>query len=441
MRFLGIIFVLFSVMTLQAQPVEFARSYFTASGNHCAWGLTQLADSGFILTGYSSPMPFSYRSFYMRTTKVGDTIWTKRYNIQSSFINALKENDTTIFLTAGFWNGLGIHVSKINLQGDTIWNKEWGYGSSCGIGRAQFDRDSSYLLSNHPECYDYGIMKIDNQGNVIWHHYANMYACTGVIPDKQNGYVSFGSTGPVVQAYDVKRLDSVGGLIWSRNLGNCPVLPSGFYYCVDAAIMPDSNYLIATNGPDWQIMKLGKDSGNIIWSKYYGVDPYTMIAVDSNHYLFMNNLHMVLIDDSGGVVWNKPTPLGSPNQVIKTSDNGFAYCGIGGQGGYNSMVLVKMDSAGNTMFTSTYEMDEIESQITISPNPATENLSISDLPFHQNENVLLQIFDANGRLVLYQSITNNSNQIDVNVASLKPGLYAIVLQSENRNVSGRFVKE
>jgi hypothetical protein len=105
----------------------------------------------------------------------------------------------------------------------------------------------------------------------------------------------------------------------------------------------------------------------------------------------------------------------------------------------NPTANVVMTISGHTITgISKYEQN---SQIqSIYPNPAVSNISVT---VKAQGSVKLQILDATGKVVLTkeQSVSDAEGLITMSVTDLAPGLYFLVIQDKNGNLSSkRFVK-
>jgi hypothetical protein len=82
-----------------------------------------------------------------------------------------------------------------------------------------------------------------------------------------------------------------------------------------------------------------------------------------------------------------------------------------------------------------------ETSLTIYPNPASEEIFVT---VKSKGSIQLMIVDATGRSIFEKQVTNSdeNNVIELSVSGLKPGIYLLVAQDENRNTSSqRFIKK
>lgn len=86
---------------------------------------------------------------------------------------------------------------------------------------------------------------------------------------------------------------------------------------------------------------------------------------------------------------------------------------------------------------------ENENYFSIYPNPTKEYINIS-LPTSEKNNHKIQILDALGREVLNYNIeqsTLSKDEIQINISSLKNGLYFVILKNEHAIISRKFIKQ
>ena len=88
-------------------------------------------------------------------------------------------------------------------------------------------------------------------------------------------------------------------------------------------------------------------SGNMLWNKTYSG---SVIQTSDGGYAILGNT-LVKTDASGNMLWNKTY---SGYSFVQTSDGGYAIAG-GSTSGREGVNLVKTDSLGNMLWNNTYE--------------------------------------------------------------------------------------
>ena len=74
-------------------------------------------------------------------------------------------------------------------------------------------------------------------------------------------------------------------------------------------------------------------------------------------------------------------------------------------------------------------------RINIFPNPVTDKVYISNL---KEDNILLKIYDINGRLVLENKVSNKKH---LNISNLSKGMYQLKFEGSDWNETRKLIKE
>jgi hypothetical protein len=204
-------------------------------------------------------------------------------------------DDGDITFTHG--NGDG-WVIMIDSTGNILWQRN--YGGSLGdwfVKIVPTDKDEFYLIGlsgssdyeisydPYPGSYDYWIVKIDLQGNIIWDRIIGgnfgetIWSGFGT---SDGGVVAYGWTdsddGDVSQYYGLSdawmiKLSSEGEIEWDYTIGTDWV-----DVCQAAMQTSDGGYLIASNSN-----MLGNNTGNITCTPHsYGWNEAVLFKLDSN---------------------------------------------------------------------------------------------------------------------------------------------------------------
>jgi type IX secretion system substrate protein len=453
-KFFLILFIYVLAFENCISQIQFTHTWFT-TGDHAAGQFIEMPDSSFYLVGYSGPF-YNQTNFYkailLHVDKYGDTLWTRTYD--GCFFTGLDINSDSSIMVSGniYYISSSLphySIAKMNLAGDTIWVKQYGYPYfTCATfpGLLHKCSDGGYVTFTNEGC-DYGWFKIDSIGNVKWHNWHNMAgACFQIKPDPYGGYIAVGGSGGAFP-YEVARIDSAGAEIWHHSYGNNPNWASVSYYAWDVEVMTDSNYLIGCGGFDFQLMKLDRSTGDTLWTKYVpSSTPYPNwiknIAYAGNNTYVSASIDLLLFDQDGDTIWRKPHPFSPyyfvPIQIRKTLDGGFAYCGYLE---YNApqrriIAFVKTDSLGNAIFTSVFDTENNFQPLTFFPNPAQNELWISAAGFANEPKITFTLYDLNGREILQQQF-DKSNPVDV--STIPNGVYIAALKGKEKEVKGKVI--
>jgi hypothetical protein len=173
------------------------RRYFGGSNNDRSYGVVQANDGGFVVTGFSESNDFditnnhgSYDYWVIKLDVQGNLLWEKSFGgsevdqsraivktADNSYIIAgnsfSSDGDIDINLgSSDFW------LIKINDSGELLWSKNYGGSNfdyatainktSNGFIISGYSQSSNNQLSNNYGDNDYWVIKIDNQGNLLW---------------------------------------------------------------------------------------------------------------------------------------------------------------------------------------------------------------------------------------------------------------------------------
>ncbi len=271
---------------------------------------------------------------------------------------------------------------------DNNCNGQIDEGNVCGfakaIGRSLSDdyaysiiqsSDGGYVVAGASGGYLY-VVKLDSSGNVMWAKTIEVFVDWGVsmTNSSDGGYVIAGYTWRFGASYDddiyVVKLDSSGNVVWTKTIG-------GSKHDEARSIIQssDGGYVVAgstssfgAGNLDIFVVKLDS-SGNIVWAKtiggIFGDYANSIIQSSDGGYViaggtgsFYADFYVVKLDSSGNVVWTK-TIGGSKHDearsIIQSSDGGYVVAGYTesfGAGG-RDIYVVKLDSAGNVLWTKT----------------------------------------------------------------------------------------
>jgi hypothetical protein len=181
---------------------------------------------------------------------------------------------------------------------------------------------------------------------------------------------SFGASGDCL----IIKLDASGNFSWQKTYGGSGLeVAWSIQQTFDGgSVVAGRTYSFGQGMADILVMKLDED-GNIIWQKAYGGSnddiAYSIQQTSDNGYIVAGITKsygsgnwdglMLKLDLNGNVVWQKT--YGGSNgdlalSVNQTSDSGYIVAGYTrsfGAGSYDFWVL-KLDSAGNTIWQKTY---------------------------------------------------------------------------------------
>ncbi|MGL4631186.1 MAG: 3-coathanger stack domain-containing protein, partial [Leadbetterella sp.] len=243
-----------------------------------------------------------------------------------------------------------IYIVKVDSLGSVIWDNSYGGNDVDFVGSAQVTNDGGVLIASYSRSnrsgnltssliggYDVLLIKIDNNGNIIWDKRF------GGIGDEQYPQIIKTSDNKYLLSYQIKKDNSVfdiglvkindlGEVLWSKtyvNAGSNKVTSlvnslDGGYFIVSES--NTSNTLLDRSGPVFggnDIWLIKTDiNGNKIWDKSYGGSNY-----DNNPKLIQNTDSSIYIacNSASGVSGNKTSGNFGRNDfwVFKTNSQGM----------------------------------------------------------------------------------------------------------------------
>ncbi|MEO8148442.1 MAG: T9SS type A sorting domain-containing protein [Bacteroidia bacterium] len=449
--------LLFGCKASWCQQITFADTlvgYYP--GENYSGAIEELSDSGFFFCIQTAPVGLGAPSYLVyRINKYGDTTWSKSYLNTANIYRFAKYNDTS-FIVPGRWffntTDPKIQYALVNLQGDTLWVKKTGTTLSVAtVFKAVKGLNHEFLiLGNY--AYDYGYLKIDSNGNELWHKYNNMYwGVNDAALDFDGGFVTCGGDD-AAKPYVFVRLDSNGNELWHRNYGHNPCIGNCYFAALCVAQTSDSNYLFGVMGNGVQLYKIRRSNGGKIWSKDYfnwnwnGTNVYHQINgivnLGNDTFVCTTEKFYMAIDENGDTLWTKPYPFNSTSInnfiVKKTSDNGLIFFGYFGRPPTQGSVVCyfKTDINGNIQTTGILDVISPSGNLEVYPNPATDKLYINAGTMINEKKLVFSLTDLQGRSVLngqYEAST------PIDVSALPGGIYIATLKGKEKEVRGKVI--
>jgi len=134
--------------------------------NDWAYSVWQCFDDGYAAAGYTLSFGVSTDVYLIRTDEFGDTLWTRLYGgANDDAAYDMQQTADSGFVLTGYTSsyGLGssdIYIIKTDLNGDTIWTKYYGgNGSETGYSIQQTN-DNGYIIAG--STLSFGVGKWDS---------------------------------------------------------------------------------------------------------------------------------------------------------------------------------------------------------------------------------------------------------------------------------------
>ena len=421
-----------------ASILEWTKCYEN-SGDSFILYLFPTNDGGFVLGGeFNSAIGEGF--LICKEDGLGNIIWSHSYSKGTGALvhDMIATNDGgyimigNVFYTdtnftvhnSGSLNA-DIAVIKLDSFGNKVWSKAIG-GTEDDNGSKVLETAGGYYVigntaSNDSNCtgnhgaYDLYVVRLDNNGNIVWHNDIGGTGSDGgksAISNGKGGAIIFGFTNsidgdvshPTVYngGYWLINLDSSNHIIWDNCYGGA--------YCQPYAVCK------AINGNIW-LTGTSSHTGKYLDTAYGGNDAWVVHTDSVGNFLNAKVLGSNM-NDEGMMIY----PLSNGNVI-----SGGFYSGNNGL--FTSLGFYGATDIFLTIFspwtTKVSQISNTENEVRIFPNPASDQVTIE---IEKKDSYTLEIYDVIGRLIYKTTIADNQ-QIAVN--EWRKGTYCVHLIAEN----------
>lgn len=370
---------------------------------------------------------------------------------------------------------------------DTLYPEQFGFlnqsyeyenGDFLIVGRLVYEIDDG-----HTE--DILLIKIDSEGNVIWHKTHGLENSNDwlvdILPMDDGGFILVGAKYFPWDAYIVK-IDSEGNKEWHKSYGGdyWDYLARGVktqdgniviafedakeYVLEGGIVEPNDSYNYATI----HLIKIDPD-GNTIWDKEhawiriaYGAK---LIETDNGDLVFLGrqsypietqvgrSSFVLKTNSEGDSLWFRhyshsgfPELTTSEAYDIEQTDYGFVMSGIfipyelsTDYTQAQHTWIMHMDDNGcvNTTceYLDTEERISIEDDFSIYPNPANDKIFINIPEKNLDQKINISFYSITGQLIEERSLESLEMTLEVNTTFFPKGIYIVKITAENNTVT------
>jgi len=340
--------------------------------------------------------------FQLFKVKAGENQWIKTFGgDQDDGLNSVLQTPDGGYIAAGYTKSSGAGnydalLIKLDSQGNIIWSKTFGGDQSILLKSVLQTSDGYYILGGNivysdSNTADFLLIKLDSQGNIIWSKTFGgdqKDVLFSVLQTPDGGYIAAGYTksfGAGNYDFLLIKLDSQGNIIWSKTFGGDQ---SDFLTSLQQTL--DGGYIIGgisrsfNSQHYFDALLIKVDSqGNIIWSKTFEKGGSTTLLKqtndggclvsgiissfkDNNGSIILNLPFLMKLDSEGKIVWEKQyqieTEVFLPSFIEKTNDGGYI---LGGLTEKNTSLFIKIDFQGDVIWARMFEGDEEDDLETI----------------------------------------------------------------------------
>jgi hypothetical protein len=281
----------------------------------------------------------------------------------------------------------GYYLTKLDASGNVLWRNTYSQiiGESKLIGQT---KDGGFVVFGSGNSGYACVVKTDSKGSVDWYNQfssvSNYYF--GGVTSRDGDILIYGTTqinynypySESVETY-VEKIDSGGRQVWKQNFSdtNFDILPKS------AVQLDNGNFVLIGEASQYYLwFGLLDSSGNILANKSYfdtvsgintadtikiGYDTVSLAQADDNGcivgiqhsvdnyypaYGYGASYKQIRFNQNGDIKWNHTINNNSASNIIATfqaHDGG--YIGVGTDSNSYSLLLVKTDDSGATVWT------------------------------------------------------------------------------------------
>ena len=456
------------ILSAQTAPDTTWTQMYSGGLFDWAWQVQQTTDGGYIMVGDTeSAGAGSFDIGVIKTDENGVTEWSKTYGgLSEDRGHSIQLTTDGGYIIAGTTasygiGGYDIWLVKIDSEGNELWTKTFG-GTSWDWGYyVEQTTDGGYILTG---CKDPGIysiwdiflVKTDSQGNTLWSKTfgGDSYDVGHCVKQTSDGgYIITGytySSGAGSSDMWLIKTDVNGNLEWDNTFGDTEpehgysVVQSGDEYIV-------TGYTKSYGEGDYDVWLVKTDNlGNEIWNQTFGGPEddrsFAIQHTSDNNFVIAGftdsfgagnyDMWLLKIDNAGDTLWTKTIgtdKLNRARSVVQTTDGGYILAGdtyIYEQGEYN-YYLVKIDPEQSVGIN-----DETQTKHSTYcyPNPTSGRFTV------EGEDISsIEISSISGQIVYSSDDFKSSDEYQVDLSDQPKGIYLLKVVSENVSIFKKII--
>jgi hypothetical protein len=295
--------------------------------------------------------------------------WDKTYGNWLTVFTSIQQTMDGGYVVSGFDFDFDFLILKLDYNGDIIWKNYYGAIDRGDVPLSiQQTFDGGYIVAgwsasdSNPYPQNILVMKLDGGGGIVWHKMYGGDDFDGHVSIKQTqdgGYIMLGYTDSFggEQGF-LAKLDGNGNITWQRayNYFSKPEISEENYPIQQTS---DGGFIFAEGSRLVRVYNIG----NIIWDKeYVGARGFHHLEQTSDGgYIAAGESgsgdYLILkLDSWGGISWQKAYGRGggidTATSIKQTSDGGYI---VAGRAPSNFLWILKLDSVGNVSWQNIYE--------------------------------------------------------------------------------------
>ena len=385
--------------------VNVAGSYTVIEG-------IQTSDGGFLVAGGNGSSFGPANAFLMKLDNAGVVQWYNEYVGFHDFQSVIQTTDGG-FLAGGRVNSSNPYLNSL-LKTDALGNVTWArsidngtQGGICGL----LETGAGYLCT-----FTTSFMVNSTGDSLLWNrlHVAGG-GLANDIKSATGGYIAcgpgqYGNPAPGYNAV-LSKLDINGNIVWNRSFGGAEYdAPVEAEETTDGSIITGGWTTSFTNPLREAFLSRLDSVGNLLWGITYGdatlsTAGYSLRVAENGDYVVSGSIGsdilMFRTDPNGVIRWSKTYGPGTGYSVEPATDGGFF---LVGRQSNNDLVVVKTDSAGNSLCSQDITLTQVSRSFTIGNNNVNVTLGNTNLTQALVQNSLPQVPTACSPPLAVQSL-------------------------------------
>jgi hypothetical protein len=207
------------LVKVNADGIEQWSNTFGGSSGTDASDIIQLSDGNFLISGFVT-INNDFQVYVVKASNTGNLIWEKNYGgSEFDYGYSIIELADGNLMVSGYTASIGAgardgYLIKININGDLIWEKAFGFDRSDEFRRMVETNNGDIIVVGNSvtrvtstEQYTDGYMvKTDSEGNLIW---TNLYGgnlndgFSSIIKTNDGGFITVGNTLSYSKSSDI----------------------------------------------------------------------------------------------------------------------------------------------------------------------------------------------------------------------------------------------
>ena len=450
--------VLLTVVTVMgmAQPpsVQWMRTY-GLNGDDRPYCVQQTTDGGYVVLGVSHSFNIYQWDYYLlRIDSVGDTLWTRRYRERGDqWGYCVQQTTDGGYILAG--DGSDMSMIKIGINGEVEWARRHGGGRSI-----LQTSDEGYIMAGttySAETFsDFYLVRTDSVGDTLWTREYGTNANEPAYCIKQTidgGYILAGYSQPLGYSSDfyLIKTDSMGDTLWTNI-----IIGEYFEEAYSVLQTNDGGYIAsgtAYSSPGYGVAFCAAKvtpGGELEWMRYYGGDGgergYSICEAPDGNYVVAGgtnsfgagwfDVYLVKINSAGDTLWTCTYGASTyeiANCIQTTSDGGYIIASEFYDSEHN-ILLIKTEPDTSRLpvgFIPGYHAPSKYGLQVPYPNPFNSSTTISyEVPVM--ERVYIALYNLLGRRVSTlqdHTVAAGVHEVVWNAGDLPSGIYFVRMQA------------